>query len=110
MSEKLERQNEVIIALLARSTVGVPAITQAVCGGKRSPEAYRKVYNAMDGRLGVTELAKLAGVAQPTMTNILKSWYGKGVIYNLGTEKKPLYHRLLILPAKKKGTSDHADK
>src|SRR5690348_18238577 len=99
MSEKLERQNEAIIALLARSSVGIPAITKAVCGGKRTPEAYRKVYNALNGLIGVTDLAKMAGVAQPTMTNILKSWYAKGIVYNLGTEKKPQYHRLLTLPA-----------
>lgn len=98
MSDKLERQNGVIIALLARSTIGVPTITKAVCAGKRNPEAYRKVYNALNGLSGVTDLAKLAGVSAPTMSVVLQSWEDQGIVYNVGNERKPLYHRLLFLP------------
>jgi len=98
MSEKLERQNAAIIALLARSTIGVPTISKIVSGGKRNPQAYMKVYNALDGAIGVTELAKLAGVSQPTMSVVLQSWEEQGIIYNLGTDAKPRYHRLLHLP------------
>jgi hypothetical protein len=98
MSEKLERQNEVIIGLLARSTMGVAAISKIVCGGKRNPDAYRKAYNALQGAKGVTQIAKLAGVAQPTMSVVLQSWEEQGIVYNLGTERKPQYHRLLHLP------------
>jgi len=98
MSEILERQNSAIIALLARSSIGVPAISNIVCGGKRNPQAYLKVYNALDGRTGVTDLAKLAGVSQPTMSVVLQSWEEQGIIYNLGTDSKPRYQRLLHLP------------
>lgn len=102
MSEKLERQNEAIIALLARSTIGVAAITKIVCGGKRNPEAYRKVYNTLDGSSGVTALAKLAGVTQPTMSVVLQAWEEQGIIYNVGTHNKPQYLRLLHLPQVKR--------
>jgi hypothetical protein len=98
MSEKLERQNEIIIGLLARSTMGVPAISKIVCSGKRNPQAYLKVYNSLDGTTGVTELAKGAGVTQPTMSVVLQSWEEQGIIYNTGTDAKPRYHRLLHLP------------
>lgn len=98
MSEKLERQNVAIIALLARSTIGVPTISKIVCGGKRNPQAYLKVYNALDGTAGVTELAKLAGVSQPTMSVVLQSWEEQGIVYNIGNDAKPRYHRLLYLP------------
>jgi len=98
MSEKLERQNEVIISLLARNTLGVPAISKIVCSGKRNPQAYLKVYNSLDGSTGVTELAKAAGVTQPTMSVVLQSWEEQGIIYNTGTDAKPRYHRLLQLP------------
>lgn len=101
MSERLERQNAAIIALLARSTLGVPAISKIVSSGKRNPQAYLKVYNALDGAIGVTELAKLAGVSQPTMSVVLQSWEEQGIIYNVGTDAKPRYHRLLHLPALK---------
>jgi len=102
VSDKLERQNEVIIALLAQSTIGIDKISKIVCGGKRKPEAYRKAYNALQGNNGVTQIAKVAGVAQPTMTVILQSWEEQGIVNNLGTERKPQYHRLLHLPRNKK--------
>lgn len=101
MSEKLERQNDAIIALLARSTVGVAQISKIVGGGKRNPNAYLKVYNTLDGGVQVTTLARLAGVSQPTMSVVLKSWEEQGIIYNVGTEHKPQYHRMLFLPALK---------
>lgn|SRR5487761_140160 len=98
MSEKLERQNVAIISLLARRTMGVPTISKIVCGGKRNPKAYLKVYNSLDGATGVTELAKLAGVSQPTMSVVLQSWEEQGVAYNIGSDAKPRYHRVLHLP------------
>ncbi len=100
MSEKLERQNAVIISLLARSTIGVSSIQKLVVSGKRNPQAYLKVYNALDGTVGVTELAKLAGVSQPTMSVVLQTWDEHGIIYNVGTTHSPRY-RLLRLPALK---------
>jgi hypothetical protein len=101
MSEKLERQNAAIIALLARSTIGIQAISKIVSGGKRNPQAYVKVYNSLDGAIQVTELAKLAGVSRPTMSVVLQSWEEQGIVYNVGTDAKPKYHRLLFLPALK---------
>jgi hypothetical protein len=108
VSENLERQNNVIIALLARSTLGLERISKIVSGGKRNPEAYRRAYNALEGASTVTEVARLAGVAQPTMTVILQSWAEQGIVYNSGSERKPLYHRLLYLPRikAKKGGGD----
>lgn len=106
MSEKIERQNEAIIALLARSAIGVEAISNIVCGGKRNPEAYRRTYNALLGESGVTELAKLAGVSQPTMSVVLQSWEEQGIIYNVGNGRKPQYHRVLYLPKLKRKAGD----
>jgi len=98
MSEILERQNSIIITLLARSAIGIATISKIVCGGKRNPKAYLKVYNALDGETGVTDLAKVAAVSQPTMSVILQSWEEQGIIYNLGSDTKPRYRRLLYLP------------
>jgi hypothetical protein len=41
MSEILERQNSAMIALLAGSTIGVPAISKVVCGGTRKQGTAR---------------------------------------------------------------------
>jgi len=94
----LRRQNEVIISLLARSVIGVESIREVVTKGKKDPVAYVKAYNALGGTIGVTEAAKVAGVSQPTMTVVLKSWEEHGIIYNAGDSARPLYKRLLVLP------------
>ena len=94
----LIKQNEALIALLARSAIGLEGIAAVVSRGKRDPAAYLKAYNALDGTIGVTEAAKVAGVSQPTMTVVLKSWEEQGIVYNVGEAGRPLYKRLLLLP------------
>jgi len=94
------KQNEAIIALLARSVIGVKTIYEAVVRAKKDPAAYVRAYNALDGTIGVTEAAKVAGVTQGTMTPILKGWETQGIIYNAGDSRRPLYKRLLVLPEK----------
>jgi len=79
--------------------MGVELIREVVTRGKRNPAAYVKAYNALDGTIGVTDAAKVAGVSQPTMTVVLKSWEEQGIIYNVGESGRPLYKRLLVLPA-----------
>ena len=98
MEDILAKQNDIVIALLARSTLGVEFIYDAVTRGKRNPEAYVRAYNALDGSITVTDAAKVAGVSQPTMTVILKSWEAEGIIYNIGESNRPAYKRLLVLP------------
>lgn len=104
MSHKIERQNEAIIALIARNTLGVEAIRRIVRLGKRNPEAYVKVYNSLDGTRGVSEFAKMAGVSQPTMTVVFQAWEAQGIIYDVGSKGKSRYHRLLSLPPEKRKT------
>ena len=102
MTEIVEHQNDAIIALLARSAIGIETIKKTVVAGKRNPQAYLKVYNSLDGARSVTDLAKIAGVTQPTMTVVLQSWEEQGIVYNLGSAMKPRYHRLLLLTPTKK--------
>lgn len=102
MSTKLEVQNQVIISLLARSAIGVESIRKIVRGGKKNPRAYVKVYNSLDGVRRVTELARIAGVTQPTMTVVLQSWEAQGIVYDVGLRGKPRYHRLLDLSPQRK--------
>jgi hypothetical protein len=100
VSDTLEKQNEVLIALLARSTLGVRYVYETVTKGKRNPNAYIRAYNALRGKIGVTEAAKLAGVSLPTMSEILRSWEAQGIVYDVGESNRPLYKRLLGLPEK----------
>lgn len=91
-------QNEVIIALLARQIIGITQIFDVVTRSKKDPAAYVRAYNSLDGSLGVTDAGKIAGVSQPTMTGVLKTWERAGIVYNTGQQGRPLYRRLLVLP------------
>ena len=91
------KQNQIIISLLARMVFGEEKLKQIITHGKRNPNDWIRGYNACDGKKNVTEIAKIAGVKQPSATPILKSWEAVGIIYNIGTETKPLYMKLLTL-------------
>jgi len=90
-----EKQNEIIISLLARLTFGESKIKNIVSSNKRQGSSWVKAYNACDGKKGVGEIAKVAGVSQPTATVTLKSWEEEGIVYNVGSETKPRYKRIL---------------
>jgi len=64
---------------------------------RKNPGDWIRGYNACDGTKGVTEIAKIVGVAQPTATIMLKSWEEKGIVCNIGTMKKTLYQKVLTL-------------
>ncbi len=100
MDERLLRQNEVLIGLLARSALGANKIHEIVTKNKRDPRAYVKVYNLLRGNLGVVEAAKIAGVSPGTMSGTLSYWESQGIIYDTGDGGRPAYMRLLCLPEK----------
>ena len=93
--ELIEKQNDIIISLLAKQIIGPEKIRKTVISNKRNPAEWIKGYNACDGKKGVGEIAKIANVAQPTATVMLKSWEEEGIIYNIGSETKPLYKKLI---------------
>ncbi len=97
---EIEKQNEVIISLLARQVFGENKIRELVSSNKRDAAAWVRGYNACDGKCGVSEIAKVAGVAQPSATTLLKSWENLGIVINFGSETKPLYKRLMRLSEK----------
>ncbi len=98
--QTLISQNEVIIALLARLDDGTTRVRNVVTRGKRDPSAYARLYNALDGTIGVSECGELAGVTPGTVSPILKTWEQQGIIYDTGTKGRPLYKRILLIPDK----------
>lgn len=103
MGDNIERQMDVLISLLARRDPGLAHIYRIVTRGKRNPGAYIKAYNSLDSTVGVTEAAKTARVAQPTMSLMLQGWQAEGVVYDLGEPRKPMYKRLTLLPVRLSG-------
>jgi hypothetical protein len=94
----IQRQNEVIIGLLARLVWTPERLAEIVSHGKRNPQAYLKVYNSLDGTVTGTHLASVAGVTQPAMAVALKAWQELGIVLNVGTETQPRYKRLMSIP------------
>ena len=46
----------------------------------------RKIYSLTDGTKSQPEIAKAAGVSQPTISNKWKSWRTLGIVYELPDE------------------------
>lgn len=97
MSDVVSKQLEMLIALVAQATIGRDEIRRIALLGKKKPQQWLKGYNACDGKRGVTEIAKIAGVSQPNATNVLKTWERQSIVFNVGTEKKPLFRRLMLI-------------
>lgn len=57
-----------------------------------------RVYNALDGKRTVTDLADIAKVKRPTMSVILQGWLDEGIALNVGSDSQPKYKRLMKLP------------
>jgi hypothetical protein len=107
----LQRQNDIIISLLARMIWTPTQVAEIVSRGKRDPEAYRRVYNALDEKTTGTSLAATAGVKQQTLSAILQDWKEEGIVVNVGTDS-PRYRRLMSIQVKanKKGkTAQNGD-
>lgn len=94
-------QNDAVIALLARLVWTPEKLAAEVASGKRNPDAYVRVYNALDGAKTITVLAEMAGVKQPSMGAVLRSWLDEGIVVNIGTDAQPKYKRLMKIPEKK---------
>lgn len=92
--KQLLRQNEFIISLLGRVAIPVDKLKGMVIKKKQNPEKYVECYNACDGHHSVTELAKIAGVKPPTISNVLKNWIELGIIYEVERPGGKFYKKL----------------
>ena len=91
----LEKQNEIIISLLARLVMGENKIKDLVTKNKQNPEKYLRGYNSCNGVNTLTDIAKIVGVTVGTLSPILKNWEKEGIIYNIETETSPKYKSLM---------------
>jgi hypothetical protein len=96
------QQNEIIITLLARLVWTPEKLAAIVVAGKRNPDAYLSVYNALDGIKTGKQLATIAGVTQQAVSGVIQTWQDEGIVLNVGTESLPKYRRLMRIPEKRK--------
>lgn len=95
MTERTEKQNEIIISLLGRIAFTPEVIRNLVVKNKKTdPEKYVAGYNACDGNRNVNELAEIVGVKQNTLSPILQEWEELGIIYELQKPKGKFYRKL----------------
>lgn len=97
----IRQHNESIIALLARLVWAPDKLAAVVKSRKSDPEAYVRVYNALDGDKPVSELAEIAKVKRQTLSAVLQLWLDEGIVLNVGTDGQPKYKRLMKLPEKR---------
>lgn len=94
----VERQNDVMITLLARLVWKPEELAELLSRGKRNPAAYLKVYNLLDGAKTGRQLAEAAGVTQQAMSFALQGWEELGLVMNIGSQAQPRYKRLMNVP------------
>jgi hypothetical protein len=100
----IQRQNEIIVSLLARLVWAPEKLMEIVTRNKRDPRAYVSAYNSLDGAKTGTQVATLAKVTRQTMSATLQSWFDEGIVLNVGTDSQPKYKRLMrIADVQKKG-------
>lgn len=99
MSPVADRQNQVIIDLLARIAFGADEIEKIVKKGKKKKSSGDLVrgYNELDGVKSITDIAKIIGVTKQNMSQVLQTWEEKGIVYNTGTSTRKTYAGLLKL-------------
>jgi Fic family protein len=91
---KIIRQNEILISLIGRLAFKPDEIRQIVTSRKQNPEKYIEGYNSVDGSHSVSDLAKIIGVTQPTMTTTLSGWEEIGIIYEVEKSGRKFYKKL----------------
>jgi DNA-binding MarR family transcriptional regulator len=85
--KKIVRQNEIIISLLGRIAFNKEEVREIVTYKKRNPKKYVEGYNACDGNHSVSELARIIGVTQGTLSPILAEWEDLGIIREVDGRK-----------------------
>ena len=84
-TERIERQNEVIISLLGRLAFTQKQIREIIEINKKEnlKQKYVDGYNAMDGLKTLSEIANIIGVKEGTLSPIVAQWAEKGIIYEV---------------------------
>lgn len=99
MTDNITKGEQIMISLLGRIAYPEEKLIDIITRKKRNPSAYIRGYNACDGKNIVSDIAKIIGVSQPTVTPILKDWENIGIIFEIDSPKGgKTYMRLYPLP------------
>jgi hypothetical protein len=101
MEQITKNQGDALISLLGRVAFPEEKLIDFICKNKRNPLAYIRGYNACNGKNTISEIAKIIGVSQPTLTPILQEWESAGIIYETESSIGKAYCKLYKLPLPK---------
>lgn len=104
--ETISKEDSVKISLLGRLAFPEEKLKEIITKSKRNPEAYIRGYNACDGKNTITEIAKIIGVTQSTLTPIFQDWETKGIIYEIESKIGKTYMKLYPLPSPKEKSNE----
>lgn len=95
---KIIEQNNAIIALLGKMAFTKEEVFRIVTSGKQKAkqESYGKGYNACDGEHSVSDIAKIIGVTDATLSPILRSWEELGIIYPVTSPKVGKFYKKIF--------------
>jgi len=106
MTDNIINKDQIMISLLGRLAYPEDRLKEIITRNKRNPNAYIRGYNSCDGKSNVSEIAKVIGVSQPTITPILKEWKNIGIIFEAESLKGgKTYMKLYPLPNPKEKTA-----
>ena len=94
----IQKQNDVIIGLLARLVWSPEKLAELIMHRKKNAASCLTVYNLLDGMKTGRQLASTAGVTQQAISYVLQLWEEQGIVMNVGTESQPRYKRLMSVP------------
>jgi len=80
---RIIEQNSAIIALLGKIAFPKEEVRNIVMSGKQQTKKQKYVegYNACDGKHSVSDVAKIIGVHDSTLSPILQDWEEIGIVY-----------------------------
>jgi len=88
------KRNELIISLLGRIAFKNDELKAIVTKGGKKPKQMIQAYNLCDGATSITEIARSAGVGQPSLTAAVEKWERSGIIFRKKKGKEVLPLRL----------------
>ena len=97
---RIIEQNNAIIALLGKMAFTKEEVLRIVTTAKQKAkqESYVRGYNACDGEHSVSDLAKIIGVKDSTLSPILQGWEETGIIYSvIGPRAGKFYRKIFTI-------------
>ena len=95
---KIIEQNSAIIALLGKMAFTKEEVLNIVVSGKQKTkkQKYAEGYNACDGEHSVSDIAKIIGVKDSTLSPILQGWEEIGIVYPVTSPKAGKFYKKIF--------------